>query len=945
MKASLRTIAEVLQTSEKFMESWDEESACNLTRGTKSVVEFATECFRRLCVLPGSARASEEVIFGMIGVADAAIGWSVINYLVGFHLLSEFQDGKGRPSFGMHDILMEYCENVSRFGRNPKYEMYHMKFLSYAWKHCHGEASSRFDTVIADTREELYCSGALRAFWLPDEWGKGRPWWRILSSSECVEVSEVVQYLLHNLFRHLTECGRLSEAVGLVCHMGWTKLRVTQGGIAALNGDFSLVMNAIRSQCGKDQEQNECEDALRGIMNIWSMVGKAWPVILENAEGLPTHAYGYLLDNKNKLPVVERYLASTADIVSCPWLKPKSAFWRVLDSSCNGRTFRTVEKVVDIAVGSKNIITATTNMLFWINIISMTATKEMVIRKVNGAKYKSEISAICLCDAKGIIVVGFNTGELELRNERDGNVLRKMSEAHENLVTSLAISADGLTVVSGSRDNTVRLWNTDSATPICAPLLGHEEMVHSVAISADGRTVVSGSWDSTVRLWDAEIAKPIGEPIHGCAYAADCVAISGDGRMMVSGSVDSMVRLWDVESATPIGGPLRGHEEMVHCIAMSADGRTVVSGSSDNTVRLWDTESSKPIGEPIRATEYSVEGVAISPDGRWVASISSDRTVRLWDKENLSQICEPLLGYDEVVHSVAISSDGRTVVSGSWNNTVRLWDAETATLIGGPIRGHEHSVDCVAISGDGRTVASGSVDSTIRLWDVESATAIGELLREHQSSVESVAISTDGRWMVSGSRDGTVQLWDARSAARLGEPLRGHQSSVESVAISADGRWVVSCSGTRTVWLWDMGNVTPIGKPLCEHEDSVLCVAISEDGRTIVYGSSDNTVRLWDRESAIPVGEPLRGHQSWVSCVAINADGRTVVSRSEDGNVLLWSRNASGTHWNRTFACLLPVSFGRSVLAFADADESSGVAGKLCFPLMGVVVVLELVRP
>ena len=132
VKASLRTIAEELQTSEKFMESWDEESACNPTRGTKSVVEFVTECFHRLCVLPGSARASEEVIFGMIGVADAAIGWSVINYLVDFHLLSEFQDGRGRPTFGMHDVILDYCEKASRSGQHSKYEMYHREFLSYA---------------------------------------------------------------------------------------------------------------------------------------------------------------------------------------------------------------------------------------------------------------------------------------------------------------------------------------------------------------------------------------------------------------------------------------------------------------------------------------------------------------------------------------------------------------------------------------------------------------------------------------------------------------------------------------------------------------------------------------------------------------------------------------------------------------------------------------------
>ncbi|NEQ50020.1 MAG: hypothetical protein F6K11_07805, partial [Leptolyngbya sp. SIO3F4] len=67
-------------------------------------------------------------------------------------------------------------------------------------------------------------------------------------------------------------------------------------------------------------------------------------------------------------------------------------------------------------------------------------------------------------------------------------------------VRSVAISGDGTTIVSGSSDNTVRLWDRDG-TPIGQPFKGHEYSVTSVAISGDGNTIVSGSDDQTVRLW------------------------------------------------------------------------------------------------------------------------------------------------------------------------------------------------------------------------------------------------------------------------------------------------------------------------------------------------------------------------------------------------------------------------------------------------------------
>lgn len=175
---------------------------------------------------------------------------------------------------------------------------------------------------------------------------------------------------------------------------------------------------------------------------------------------------------------------------------------------------------------------------------------------------------------------------------------------------------------------------------------GHEQDIYSLDFSRDGRIIVSGSGDQTARVWDMESGKCLFVLTVGDADMKDAgvtsVAISPDGRLVAAGSLDRMVRVWDTQTGHLLE-KLEGHKDSVYSVAFAPDGKSLVSGSLDRTLKSWDLtligrngQNGAARGSLCKSTfsghKDFVLSVAVSPDGKWVVSGSKDRGVQFWDQ-------------------------------------------------------------------------------------------------------------------------------------------------------------------------------------------------------------------------------------------------------------------------------------------------------------------------
>lgn len=504
-------------------------------------------------------------------------------------------------------------------------------------------------------------------------------------------------------------------------------------------------------------------------------------------------------------------------------------------------------------------------------------------------------------------------------------------EGHSAAIESVDFSNDGKLVVTGSRDNTVKIWNIQTGTEVRTIqdesiqlnsvrfaiegnfiiIEGKENLssvwniqtgkktgtqtkgsssLDSISESTDGRYVAKGNLDGTVTIMDAADGREI-NILRGHSASVRAVKFSPDGKRIVTGSLDKTAKIWDVFTGEDIR-TLRGHSAGIRSVAFSPDGTKVVTGSLDTTAKIWNAlaDSGTVVMGPHDGHLWTTD---ISPDGKRVAAAGRGSTISIWNMDS-GMSAMSLNGHEGTVYSLQFSPSGNKLVTGSWDKTVGIWDTETGRRLAS-FAGHENSVMGVAFSPNGETVLSGSWDGTARIWDVKTGKQIVKL-NGHAAPVLCVAFSPDGTFAATGSKDQTVRLWNSKTGEAV-RVFKGHQHSVYSVRFSPDGGRLLTGCWDKTAGIWDVAS----GRRLLSlkgHNNAVNAVACSPDGLRIATAGWDHTVIIWDTKTGREL-RTLKGHDGPVVDVDFSPTGLDIVTAGRDKTARIW-RAVDWKHYRTT---------------------------------------------
>ncbi len=522
--------------------------------------------------------------------------------------------------------------------------------------------------------------------------------------------------------------------------------------------------------------------------------------------------------------------------------------------------------------------------------------------------------------------------------------LARTFEGHERSVSSVCLSTDGRYALSGSWDNTLKLWEV--ATGLCLRTFeGHKRYVSSVCLSTDGYYAISGGWGDELKLWDVSSGLCLRHFV-GHDGGVGSVCLSADGRYALSGGYDYYhytLKLWEVETGHCLR-TFEGHKLHVTSVSLSTDGRYALSGSRDMMLKLWEVETGYCL-HTFKGHNQQVTSVSLSADGRYALSGSGDHTLKLWEVAS-GRCLRTITGHTEAVTSVRLRADGSYALSVSDDKTLKLWDVRSGRCLR-TLEGNMDHLGTVSLSADERCAVSVSRDRIFRLWELDWAVVphtapfkLSQVQQTHEALTSQQAFenllaqayqllmqgkAVDAARKVRQARTQpefsvdprALQLWQQlymrlpRTAFRQGwklHELLGHQKGIFSICLNANGHYALSGSGDLKLKLWDVRS----GRCLRTFAEETICVrsvCMSADGHYALSGG-DNKLKLWDVAS----GRCLRtfeGHKFGVSSVYLNADGHYALSGSGDMTLKLWEvasgrclRTFQGHNHHVTSVCL-----------------------------------------
>ncbi len=585
--------------------------------------------------------------------------------------------------------------------------------------------------------------------------------------------------------------------------------------------------------------------------------------------------------------------------------------------------------------------------------------------------------------------------------------------------------------VAEEKPASVNKPNGDSGLKSVQIITGHTDSVLSAVFSRDGSRVLSASRDQTARAWDSENGQAVGTVAKQAAVFDDNIFAEGheydlfamrffpDAKRLLTSGFDGTMRIWDsrIDDDNSFGRELATLPEtgMYGVVEISRDGEWILTAGRKNSAQLWNTQrvlsNRRPKPDLILEGQhrFRVTTVAVSPDSSRLLTADREGYVVFWDAKTGKVIGRQRNSHSGEVVKAEFLGDGSRLLTAGVDRRVALWNVteSDAGLALQRVRqfDHEGMVISLAVSPLGDRFlsvsrrgekASKKADANkpktkVTFWMIESGKeqTIDVTSQSAANSISESARAPVPAWAANGTSavittpDGVIHFYDSKAnritnslgvdnsdgsaqraqpyatILRPDEPTPLHlvtqthnaaflwrlkdgtnlvnfrpQGPVFSAGYSSDGRFVVT--GGRSVRIFD-GNeqhitfARPLHKIEYPHQGLVTSVEFSPANGSYRFltTSYDETAKIWewqpDHKIARMIHE-LKGHQGPVRSGTWSADGARVLTVGNDAHPRIWSFSPDGPPKSETLELPKPHADN----AVANADDSERDFDQLC---------------
>src|SRR5262249_1007438 len=140
-------------------------------------------------------------------------------------------------------------------------------------------------------------------------------------------------------------------------------------------------------------------------------------------------------------------------------------------------------------------------------------------------------------------------------------------------------------------------------------------------------TLISGSQDRTVRLWETQTGREL-RVFSGHQGAITAVAFAPVAGLVASGDADNTIHLWEAKTGKELHRFTRlpaqpDQRRGIRSLDFSPDATVLFAGHADGTLQSWATRSGKPL-RTIQGFQKLATAAALSPEGTVLACAGSD---------------------------------------------------------------------------------------------------------------------------------------------------------------------------------------------------------------------------------------------------------------------------------------------------------------------------------